>query len=147
MRVITEFEACHSDFVKLYNNSWSGAVDTLNMVREYGLEIEFMEYLDQMFCEDVKEGQLNDWLWLNCDIYEFIAQYTSLEDIKDIEELAKYAEELDYREATTTLENAEEMNKSQELWDYLQENNSYDSLYEVFNVLDGFDFDDLAEEE
>jgi hypothetical protein len=45
------------------------------------------------------------------------------------------------------VENAEEMNKSQELWDYLQENNSYDSLYEVFNTLDGFDFDDLVEEE
>ena len=59
--------------------------------------------------EDVEEGQLNDWLWMSCDIYEFIAQYTSLEDIKDIEELAKYAEELDYREATTTLENAEEI--------------------------------------
>lgn len=51
-------------FNDLYENSWSGAVDTLNVIIENNLEEELMYHLENTFCEDIPtDGELNDYLW------------------------------------------------------------------------------------
>lgn len=52
-------------FDDLKNNSWSGAVDTLNKIEEEGKEDEFMDYLEGIFEETPDETQLNDFLWFD----------------------------------------------------------------------------------
>ena len=53
------------DFNDLKNNSWSGAVDTLNKIEEEGKEDELMDYLEGIFEETPDETQLNDFLWFD----------------------------------------------------------------------------------
>jgi argonaute-like protein implicated in RNA metabolism and viral defense len=57
-----------SSFEELRENSWSGAVDTLNRIEELGLENEFMEILEEGFynCEPT-ETELNDFIWFETD--------------------------------------------------------------------------------
>ena len=54
-------------FNDLKNNSWSGAVDTLNKIEEEGKEDEFMDYLEGIFEEAPDETELNDYLWFDAD--------------------------------------------------------------------------------
>ena len=60
------------DFDELYNNSWNGAIDTLDAISNANLEDEFMQYLEEVFYnEEVGETELNDYLWFNRDnIYD-----------------------------------------------------------------------------
>ena len=62
-------------FEDLKNNSWSGAIDTLNKIEECGKEEEFMEYLESVMAEDEykvpTETEVNDFLWFDSEmIYE-----------------------------------------------------------------------------
>lgn len=60
-----------NDFYKLKENSWSGAIDTLNAIEKANFEQEFMELLDVTFEEEVDETKLNDFIWFDRDyIYE-----------------------------------------------------------------------------
>ena len=52
-------------FNDLKNNSWSGAVDTLNKIEEECKEDELMDYLESIFEETPDETQLNDFLWFD----------------------------------------------------------------------------------
>lgn len=59
------------DFDTLYNNSWSGAINTLNTIRENDKEDELMDLLEEIFYEDIPtETQVNDFLWFE-DEYIF----------------------------------------------------------------------------
>lgn len=65
-----------TDFDELYISSWSGAVQTLDTIKEYGKEEELMEYINDIInnCTDkqmISETKLNDILWFDSDdIYE-----------------------------------------------------------------------------
>ena len=62
-----------NDFYNLYDNSWSGAKDTLDDIRNANLEDEFMDLLDTYFGteEEVDDTELNDFIWFERDtIYE-----------------------------------------------------------------------------
>lgn len=50
------------DFDDIYQNSWSGAVDTLNTISNEGKEDELMELLDELYPDGVDETELNDFL-------------------------------------------------------------------------------------
>ena len=54
-----------NDFYNLYDNSWSGAKDTLDDIRNANLEDEFMDLLDTYFGteEEVDDTELNDFIW------------------------------------------------------------------------------------
>ena len=55
-------------FDELYNNSWSGAIDTLDDIRNADLEDELMQHLEEVFFdEEVGETELNDYLSLGLD--------------------------------------------------------------------------------
>ena len=51
------------DFDTLYDNSWSGAVDTLDTIRENEKEEELMQLLEITFEEIPSETEVNDFLW------------------------------------------------------------------------------------
>ena len=57
-------------FNELYENSWSGAVDTLKVIIENNLEEELMQHLEEIFYLPT-ETELNDYLWFESEyIYE-----------------------------------------------------------------------------
>lgn len=57
------------NFYDLYNNSWSGAVDTLNVIAEHKMEYEFMDYLEIVFeGYTPTETEVNDFIWFESDI-------------------------------------------------------------------------------
>ena len=56
-------------FEDLKKNSWSGAVDTLNRIEELELENEFMQILEDAFCDEIPtETDVNDFIWFETDI-------------------------------------------------------------------------------
>lgn len=62
-----------NDFYNLYDNSWSGARDTLEDIIKAEKEEEFMELLDEYFGteEELTDTKLNDFIWFERDtIYE-----------------------------------------------------------------------------
>ena len=62
------------NFTDLFNNSWSGAIDTLEAIEEADKEEELMEYLEVVFEGDVPdETSVNDYLWFESnEIYEYL---------------------------------------------------------------------------
>ena len=53
-----------STFEELKENSWSGAIDTLNRIEELGLENEFIQVLEDVFdCDIPTETEVNDFIW------------------------------------------------------------------------------------
>ena len=58
---------CEYRFNELYENSWSGAVDTLKTIIENNLEDELMYHLGEVFCEGATETEINDYLWFESD--------------------------------------------------------------------------------
>lgn len=62
------------NFNELYNSSWSGAVDTLDTIRENNKEDEFLQMLnDILSCYDggLDRTALNDYIWFDRDdIYD-----------------------------------------------------------------------------
>ena len=61
-----------NDFYNLFENSWSGARDTLEDIIKAELEDEFMEHLEETFyVEEITDTELNDYIWFErYDIYE-----------------------------------------------------------------------------
>lgn len=62
------------DFWQLMENSWSGAVATLEDIKEANKEEELMELLEEAFCGKIPtETEVNDFLWFDSDfIYEML---------------------------------------------------------------------------
>ena len=52
-------------FYDLYNNSWSGAINTLKVVIDNNKEDEWMNHLEEIFEGVVDATELNDYLWFN----------------------------------------------------------------------------------
>ena len=57
-----------SSFEELKENSWSGAIDTLNRIETLELEDEFMQILEELFCDEAPtEAEVNDFIWFETD--------------------------------------------------------------------------------
>lgn len=55
-------------FEELKDNSWSGAVDTLDDIEKAGKEDELMELLEQVFFDEIPtDTEVNDYLWFERD--------------------------------------------------------------------------------
>ena len=65
------------NFNELFQNSWSGAIDTLKEIEKNDKENELMEFLEEIFEGDVPdETEVNDFLWFESDdIYEYLGIY------------------------------------------------------------------------
>ena len=55
------------DFYLLKENSWSGALQTLEDIERNELEQEFMFLLENIFPDEVDETELNDFIWFDRD--------------------------------------------------------------------------------
>ena len=65
----------NNDFYNLFENSWSGARDTLEDIIKAEKEEEFMQYLDEIFGteDEIEDTELNDFIWFSRDdIYEYL---------------------------------------------------------------------------
>jgi hypothetical protein len=69
-------------FEDLMDNSWSGAVDTLEQVEASNMEEELMELLEEIFGDSTPtETEVNDYLWFNSDeIFEMLGINTEEDD-------------------------------------------------------------------
>ena len=67
MKIIREY-----DFNDLYENSWNGAINTLDTIIKNDMENELMEHLEEIFDNLIPtETEVNDYLWFESDyIYE-----------------------------------------------------------------------------
>ena len=66
MIVITKNEYYRHDFYELYENSWSGARDTMEKIIEHEKEEEFMDLLNDVYFvdyEEIEDVELNDFIW------------------------------------------------------------------------------------
>lgn len=89
MTIITKNEYDRNDFYKLYDNSWSGAVDTLDDIKKADKEEELMDLLEMYFGdnEEVEDTTINDFLWFDRDtIYEELGLDENGEVINDDED-------------------------------------------------------------
>lgn len=65
-----------NNFYDLKENSWSGAIQTLNAIEEKGKEEEFIDLLNEIItCNEMDgikwtETQLNDFIWFDTDYIE-----------------------------------------------------------------------------
>lgn len=78
-----------NDFYNLFENSWSGARDTLEDIIKAEKEEEFMQYLDEVFCDsdEITDTELNDFIWHDRDIiYENLGLDENGEVITDDED-------------------------------------------------------------
>lgn len=77
------------DFYNLFENSWSGAKDTLEDIIKAEKEEEFMQYLDEVFMldDEITDTELNDFIWFSRDeIYENLGLDENGEIITDDED-------------------------------------------------------------
>ena len=70
MEVRTEI----NNFAELENMCWSGAYDTLVDIQNANKEDEFMDFLSEVFCDEVPtDTQVNDFIWFEREfIYEHL---------------------------------------------------------------------------
>ena len=87
VKKINEYDK--NDFYNLFENSWSGAKDTLEDIIKAEKEEEFMQYLDEMFGADdeVEDTTINDFIWHDRDtIYDYLGLDENGEIPKDDED-------------------------------------------------------------
>ena len=65
------------NFEDLKENSWSGAVDTLETIEENEKEEELMQLLENTFEDVPTETEVNDFLWFDDD---FIFEELGIEE-------------------------------------------------------------------
>lgn len=148
MRMVVELEG-YNGFEDLYKNSWSGAIDSLDTIKQYHMEEELMEHLDMIFddCGELPtDTQVNDYIWMEFDAEDFVAENTAFNTLEDLDELEDYAKNLYFSEARSTITEARQQNKEEKLWEYLQNGFDMRNVLEVMEELEDFDFEELEEE-
>ena len=63
-----------NSFYELKQNSWAGALQTLEAIEEKGLQDQFVDLVNMIIesCEDqkIEETRLNDFIWFDTDFIE-----------------------------------------------------------------------------
>ena len=66
VKTINEYD--NNDFYRLYDNSWGGAIQTLDDICNNNLQEEFMALLNDYFYEEeIEDTTLNDFIWFDRD--------------------------------------------------------------------------------
>ena len=55
-------------FMELYENSWGGAINTLDVIKENGKEVELLRFLPELFNGVPSETDVNDVLWFEPEL-------------------------------------------------------------------------------
>lgn len=81
-------------FYELKEQSWSGAIDTLNRIEDEGMEEELMDFLEECFTETPTDTEVNDFLWFEDEyIFEVLGIKDEDEDEEDEDEEEESDEE------------------------------------------------------
>ena len=139
-------------YVKVEINNYDALKDmcwcneyTFNKIERYGLENEFFDYVEELFSDDTYEDTtINDAIRFDENIEAFIGEHYSFDDVESLEELLDIAKDL-YYDVEDTINEAIDAGKGEKLWNYLQEQFTYESLQEVFEFIES-DLD-MEEEE
>lgn len=95
-------------FNELYDMSWSGGRDTLDIIFEHGKGEGLMNLLEEVFCDEVpSDTEVNDFLWFERDmIYEHCGLDENGEEPMDEDEIEemKREQETDLIEAETFID-------------------------------------------
>lgn len=86
VKTMNEYES--NDFYRLKEDSWGGALQTLEDIEKANMEEEFMEHLEQIFSleEEIEDVTLNDYIWFDRDyIYESLGLNENGELIEESE--------------------------------------------------------------
>ena len=145
MRMVVELEG-YNGFDVLYANSWSGATESLDVIKEYHMEEELMEHLEMLFndCEeDPTDTQINDYLWHEFSAEHFVAENTPFNTLDDLDELEQYARDLYFTDAKSTIIEVRQQDKEEALWEYLQYGFDMRNLLEVMEELKDLNVDEL----
>ena len=68
-----------NNFCDLQNLCWGGALQRLDEIEELDLEDEFMNYLEEIFCDETPSlTDINDFIWFECD--DWIEEHKGEED-------------------------------------------------------------------
>lgn len=66
-------------FEELKDLCWGGALQRLDEIEELDLEDEFMDYLQEIFCDETPSlTDINDFIWFDCD--DWIEEHKGEED-------------------------------------------------------------------
>lgn len=123
---------------------WGQGLDTFKRVCDEGLGEALLIELEELFCSDIPDiSDINDYLAYEFDENEYIATNTNFDDLADIDTLMEYASELGYFKAHGTIKEAINIGKSEELWDYLQDNYSNIMLDDLFSEINTIDLEDI----
>ena len=79
------------DFNDLMKNCWSGAINTLKTIEEYGKEDELMAHLEDVF-ESYFDNvptltEINDYLWFEDEVIFEALEISETEDEEEEEEI------------------------------------------------------------
>lgn len=123
---------------------WGQGLETFKYVCEEGLGEALLNHIEELFCDMLPDiGEINDYLAYELDENEFIATHTKLDDLADIDTLLQYASSLGYYKAHGTIKEAINIDKSEELWNYLVDNYSDYNLDDLFSEINCIDLDDI----
>lgn len=131
--------------------AWSGAVDTIDRIRNEDKVQELEEILDELYPDGMTETELNDLLWFDSDtVYEWLGMRTYEEVQEEIDEVQAEMQELRQNYADDCEELHEKFHdlsfgeleaKKGELWaeyyadDMIELQEKLDELEEELNVL------------
>ena len=121
MKIVTE--------ISLENfEAWSGAVRTLDRIRDAGLCDTLEAILDDQYPDGMTETELNDLLWFEPEtVFEWLGMRTESEVQEELEEAKEELEELEQRYADACDELEEEC--SEEDYDSLTFEERKDRLW------------------
>ena len=123
---------------------WGQGLQTFNCIREEGLGEALMSHIEELFCDEVPDiCDINDYLAYELDENEFIATHTNLNDLVDIDTIKEYASNLGYFREHCIIEEAINIGKSKELWNYLVDNYSDYNLDDLFSEINCIDLEDI----
>lgn len=72
-KIYKDYGTDRSEFWILRDNSWGGAIETLDEIAKYDetnvgcKREEFMELIDELFYEPTYETEVNDYIWFERD--------------------------------------------------------------------------------
>ena len=118
---------------------WGQGLSTFKRICDEGLGESLMSHIEELFCDDFPDiCYINDYLAYELDDNEYIATHINFDDLADINTLMNYASDLGYFKAHGIIKEAINAGKSEELWEYLEDNYSDYNLDDLFSEIDCF---------
>lgn len=130
------------DFDELVNACWSGAEGILKDIQDTGFENEFMDYLEDMFCDEVPTmTQINDFIRFECN--GWLEDKLGKKQPEDIDDILTYFDSksvinynlISMEDDEKVLEVAEQFSTIEEFYNAFVPYNTFDEFYEDYRYV------------